>query len=36
MDKALGWWFPMEKGASEKFAFPAVKTKDANKKAKKP
>ncbi|KID72801.1 Signal peptidase complex subunit SPC3 [Metarhizium brunneum] len=35
MDKVIGWWFPMEKGVSEKFEFPAVKTKDAKKKAKK-
>ncbi|KAG8422268.1 Signal peptidase complex subunit [Metarhizium acridum] len=34
MDKVIGRWFPIEKGVSEKFEFPAVKTKDA-KKAKK-
>ncbi|KFG81069.1 Signal peptidase subunit family protein [Metarhizium anisopliae] len=35
MDKVIGWWFPMEQGVSEKFEFPAVKTKDGKKKAKK-
>lgn len=35
MDKAFGWWRPMEGGVSAKFELPAVKSKDANKKPKK-
>ncbi|KHO01454.1 Signal peptidase subunit family protein [Metarhizium album ARSEF 1941] len=33
MDRVLGWWSPMEKGVSEKFEFPAIKTNGAKRKA---